>query len=51
MTTLTHPRLREIAAYLDGVRGTLAGIITGTDRAKLVATRAPRVTRTVRPRR
>jgi len=38
MTTLTHPRLREIAAYLDGVRGTLAGIITGTDRATLVAT-------------
>ena len=38
MTAFTHPRLREIAAYLDGVRGTLAGIITGTDRAKLVAT-------------
>lgn len=40
MTAFTHPRLREIAAYLDGVRQTLSGIVTGTDRAALTATPA-----------
>jgi hypothetical protein len=37
MTACTHPRLREIAAYLDGVRHALSGVITGTDRGALVA--------------
>ena len=41
MTTFTHPRLREIATYLDSIRGQLTCVIADTPRAALTVVPAP----------
>ena len=41
MPTLIHPRLREIADYLDGVRASLAGVVATTPRARMMAAAVP----------
>lgn len=41
MTAFTHPRLREIATYLDSIRGRLARVIADTPRAALTVVPAP----------
>ncbi|MCX5755250.1 MAG: DinB family protein [Gemmatimonadetes bacterium] len=37
MHPLTHPRLREVAGYLDSVRGRLSALVAGTPRARFTA--------------
>ena len=37
MHPLTHPRLRDIAGYLDSVCGRLSALVTGTSRTRFMA--------------